>query len=202
MSTTSTRVYFDNIKRFEDRALFDREYQTMPLSRREKIDRLKSQSDKCLSLGAGVLLKEALQKEGIEDYDVLYTKKGKPYLPGHDDIKISLSHSHEMVMCVISDNNVGCDIELIKPINLNIAKRFFSEEEYNEIIESDNKEQAFCRLWTLKESFLKVTGEGLGLPLNSFKTISDEKYEFFEIDEIEGYKAAYCVEVNDGKEKK
>ena len=195
MNLSTISIKFDNIKRYEDKALFEKDLQTMPFSRREKIKRLKFQNDKCLSLLAGVLLRDELLKLGITDYDVFYDEKGKPFLK-NSNLHFSLSHSGEMAMCVISDQNVGCDIEKIKPIDLKIAKRFFTDDEYNEIINSDNPECAFYRLWTLKESFLKVTGEGLLLPLNSFKTVSDDKYTFFEINEIEGYKAAYCLEVN------
>lgn len=209
MLTTSIKVYFDNVKRFEDKALFDSEYQTMPLSRRQNIDKMRFDKDKRLSLGAGVLLRDALKEFGITEYEVVYTEKGKPFIPDLEDkVKFSLSHSSEMVMCVLSfDENgnapsVGCDIEEIKPIDLKIPERFFTEEDYKEILSSDDKDSAFYRLWTLKESFLKLKGEGLSFGLNSVRTVSSKEYEFVEIDEIDGYKAAYCVEVQNGKEEK
>lgn len=202
-------IYFDNVTRYEDKVLFDKSYKTMPLSRRQRIDKMKFDVDRRLSLGAGVLLDNALNELGIYDYEFVYTENGKPYLKDYSDkIKFSLSHSKDMVMCVlVYDENgnapeVGCDIEFIKPINLKIAKRFFSEDEYSEIIESDDKDSAFFRLWTKKESFLKVTGHGMSIPLNSIKTVSDGNYEFFEIDKIDGYKSAYCLEVKHGKKEK
>ena len=44
-----------------------------------------------------------------------------------------------MVLCAISDKEVGVDIEYIDPeIDLNIAKNYFYNEEYENIMNSEN----------------------------------------------------------------
>ena len=60
----------------------------------------------------------------------------------------------------------------MKPGRRHIAERFFCESE-KELIRSlesfdDAADAMFFTLWTLKESFVKCTGEGLGRDLNSF----------------------------------
>ena len=113
-------------------------------------------------------------------------------------------------MAVFAGTEIGCDIEQIQSANLKLAKRFFSSEEYLYIAELEGERQnyAFCRLWTLKESFLKVTGMGMKLPLDSFEfrlsaaeqsitvqqNYDNRQYEFTEYD-LGGYHAAVCVQM-------
>lgn len=51
-----------------------------------------------------------------------------------------------------------------------MAKRFFAADEYAELIQlpNDQQTQAFYRIWTRKEAFIKAIGEGLSHPLDSF----------------------------------
>ncbi|MCD8338227.1 MAG: 4'-phosphopantetheinyl transferase superfamily protein [Lachnospiraceae bacterium] len=156
-----------------DSETFARYYREMSAARREKIDRLRLEKDRKLSLAAGILLDRGLQTYGLREAGVRIVpgEHGKPYLPDFPDIHFSLSHSHEMAMAVFADTEVGCDIEYQKQLNEKLARRFFCPEEYAWMTErEDPKEQKirFYRLWTLKESFLKATGMGLHLPLDSF----------------------------------
>lgn len=66
-------------------------------------------------------------------------------------------------------------IEEIRPIELDIAERFFAPMEYRRLIRESKSRQLeyFYDLWTLKESYLKATGAGLTLPLSSFAIHKD-----------------------------
>ena len=79
-------------------------------------------------------------------------------------------------MCVVSDVEVGCDIEKIQKVRWKLAKRFFSEGEYDilEKLKEEKREkeespeaveELFTRFWVLRESYVKKTGEGLGISL-------------------------------------
>lgn len=202
------KVLVRNISVFEDEEVFQTFYQKMPEERQRKIDCCARWKDKRLSLAAGVLLQEMLQEYGVDDANLRigYGENQKPYLLDYPDIHYNLSHSGEMAMCIAADTEVGCDIEEINPhMNLGIAKRFFTTNEYEAIMREeteDKKKDMFFRLWTLKESFLKVTGLGMKLPLNSFEMILGDsiqvKYEgnlaAYEFREYcyEHYKAAVC----------
>ena len=72
-----------------DEDVFKRMYMKMRPFRKEKIDRIKGRSGKCQSLGAGILLEEALKRAGRSEKEISYKKSGKPYIS--DDEKIFLA---------------------------------------------------------------------------------------------------------------
>lgn len=103
----------------------------------------------------------------------IYNQKGKPYLSDNSqsNIKFNLSHKNQYTIYAISQNDLGIDIEVIKP-NIeveNIVKRFFTKEELNYISQLQKVERLeyFFQLWTAKEAYLKAIGEGLSGGLNS-----------------------------------
>jgi 4'-phosphopantetheinyl transferase len=203
-----TKIYAADVSPLENEDLFFRLYSLVSDYRKSKVDSLLSDGKKRLSLGAGALLKAALAAEGVYDYTVITEKNGKPKLWQRDDIRFSISHSGSKVMCVLSDCDVGCDVEKIRNIDANIAKRFFSPEEYHDLMRcADDKavNDLFFRYWTLKESFIKTLGRGLSLPLNSFcirqdgesvsvrQEIDSRQYSFCEFGPYDGYRYAVCV---------
>ena len=104
-----------------------------------------------------------------------YSEKKKPFLKDSDGIHFNISHSGDWIVCAIAENEVGIDVEKIRKINLNIARRFFSTKEVGHLFKLPEKAQLdyFFDLWTLKESYLKFLGTGLTKSLNSF-TVSEE----------------------------
>ncbi|KSU88604.1 4'-phosphopantetheinyl transferase superfamily protein [Priestia flexa] len=112
-------------------------------------------------------------------------KYGKPFVPEYPDFQYNISHSGEFVVCAVHDKSVGVDIEKVQSIDMNIAKGFFTEEEYKEVIkESENKITAFYRVWTLKESYIKATGEGMSRPLTSFQIQGKDEEPITAIDTV------------------
>ncbi|OGV18846.1 MAG: hypothetical protein A2X47_13975 [Lentisphaerae bacterium GWF2_38_69] len=105
---------------------------------------------------------------GKESFDI--DAYGKPFLTNRNDIHFNLSHSGEIVCCIVDNYPVGIDVENINSIDLNIASNFFSKKECSDLFNLPNKDQInyFYKLWTLKESYIKAEGKGLSIPLNSF----------------------------------
>lgn len=104
------------------------------------------------------LLKIALEEHGITDYEVKYTKTGKPYVDG---IHFSISHSERLVAVAVSENEIGLDVQYIKSVREKTVNRVCNERELAKIANSENKDKAFCKIWACKESYVKMTGEGL-----------------------------------------
>ncbi len=181
---------------------FERIYNEMPESRRKKIDSFRFEPDRLLSLGAGHLIKKYV---GNED-EMTVGKNGKLCADG---VHFNVSHSGNAAILSVCESEVGCDIEMIKDNNsMRIADRFFFDDEYR-LLENETDEkkrrELFFRLWTLKESFMKATGEGFTLALDSFsvnptggsitvkQSYSDREYCFKEY-KIKNYRLAVCTE--------
>lgn len=190
-----------------DERLYEAACARSSAQRKEKTDRYRFRRDRNASLGAELLLRHALERLGIHELDYSYGEAGKPYLAGREGVFFSLSHSGDYVLCAVADHELGADIECVKNAKMKIAERFFCTDEYAHIAAQETEEarQAlFFRYWTLKESFLKVTGLGLRLPLNQFEVVlnseiavvqnvDNRSYFFREYDGVPGCKCAVCA---------
>ena len=95
-----------------------------------------------------------------------YRRHGKPELdpdcaPLAGELRFNLSHSGERALIALARVEVGADVERLKPRRTDdIARRFFVPGEQRRLFSLSpvEREQAFFRLWTCKEAFLKVTG--------------------------------------------
>ena len=211
-----TRIYIADISVLKDPFVFESLLKRVPEYRQKKAMSFKFEKGKMQSLGVGLLLQLACKEAGFEGADehIAYGENGKPYLVDCPNVQFNLSHSGERVMGVISPYEVGCDVEIIKGDRGRLAERFFLPEEsawikHFETLEAQS--EAFYRLWTLKECYMKVTGRGLSLMPDMFALHVDEaenislshdgerpEYAFREIDFHDGYRYAYCFK-NDGK---
>ena len=200
------KIYIARTDALNDESVFQRLYDSASPYRRRKTERLIFRKDKMLSLAAEKLLSIALADNGITDFSVVYGENGKPYLR-NNELYFSLSHSGDMVMCAISEAEIGADTEKVTEIDLDIAKRYFYPEEYEMLtkIETDaERRDMFFRLWTLKESYAKALGIGMLLPFDSFcidikngnitvrQTANNGKFFFKEYELNDGYKYSVC----------
>ena len=200
-------LYAADVSCLQNKALFEKAYRSVGIERQKKVDAKRFQKDKLLSLGAGMLLKKALTENGIRYERAVFLEEpnGKPYIAGNP-VYFNLSHSGTKVFCAVSPVPVGCDVEQVGHYDDNIVKRFFHEKEVSAIFASQTEEQKterFYRIWTLKESFLKATGQGFSLPLDQFcitlwdpivieQEYSGEEFHFKEFDIGDGYRYACC----------
>ena len=129
--------------------------------RREKLARTRNPRTYAQSLGAELLLLAALQELGgpMPPLEITCGEAGKPALAGGPEF--SLSHSGERVLCALSDEAVGADLQQLKPYNPALARRFFSKEEGAWLEEQRERDLAFSLLWSLKESYVKLLGSGI-----------------------------------------
>ena len=210
-----TLVYTADISALNAPEVFERLLAGVPAYRREKAMRFRFQSGRMQSLGVGLLLRVACRNLGMEgaDENVVLGENGKPEFRDFPDVHFNLSHSKERVMCVVSPCETGCDVERVKEGRSRLAERFFKEPENRWIRsfpEGEAQDIAFCRLWTLKECYMKVTGRGMSLSPDKFTLVMAPdgikleheglrpEYKFFELpgDWLPGgdcYRYAFCL---------
>lgn len=131
--------------------------------------------DRARALGASLLLLFALGKEGCELEclpDFAFTAKGKPYIKAYGHLHFNLSHTKNIITCVISDAEVGVDVEHIREIKEATVNRVFSE---NEKKMAEYKQEGYVRLWTMKEAYAKLIGNGLSDILEGIEIVENEK---------------------------
>lgn len=133
----------------------------LPEERLEKTVRLRGENARKATLGAWLLLYAALKQEGLHALPGSYTY-GVYGKPQREDIFFNLSHAGRCALCVVSDREVGCDIERVRPISTRLTDRLFSDEERRLLagLSGAARDEMSVRLWTLRESYVKKTGEG------------------------------------------
>ncbi len=145
--------------------------------------------DKQRFLLGRVLLKKKISELlnlNVSQIRFSYSEYGKPVLQKYPDCHFSLTHSGDWICCAVGQVPVGIDIQHMEPIELDIAKNFFSSTEYNNLlsVHKPDRKDYFYDLWTIKESFIKATGKGLMMPLNAFtvRPCYDEDCKMIECD--------------------
>ena len=166
-------------------------YNKIYKKKKDKINRILDHNQKKKSIIAEILLKDLLNKYNL-DYEKLsfdITSNGKPYIK-NNDIYFSISHSDNYILVCISDKRIGCDIEETIRYDENNLKVFTSKEEIDYINSSNNPIEAYFKIFTLKESYIKlndlallniksinvVKNKELYLEDCIIKTIIDDKY--------------------------
>ena len=128
-----------------------------------RVDSMKSESHQRGFLAVRRLLMEA----GYSDFDLYYDEFGKPHLGNGKHI--SISHSHDFSVIVLSDVNVGADLEILKEKTLKLAPRYMDVSHLNNLSKSDELLKATV-VWGIKESVFKIKNEiGISFKDNIFE---------------------------------
>ncbi len=163
---------FYNAETNELSAYFYEKLPTVSEERRARVERVRNNLAKAELLAAELVRDYALKTVfGIEKAEIETGEFGKPYLKGEKDKFFNISHSGRIVACTVSDVECGLDIECFdKPHDMmNVAGRFFSTMEQSAVMMSPNPIEAFCRLWTIRESYVKMRGTGFAMGLKALK---------------------------------
>tara|TARA_R110002072_G_scaffold7503_2_gene40832 strand:+ start:628403 stop:629050 length:648 start_codon:yes stop_codon:yes gene_type:complete len=116
---------------------------------RERVDGMKSD----LHRRGFMSVRHLLAEEGYVDADLYYDDYGKPHLK--DGKQISITHSFIFSAIIISDAEVGIDIEKQRHKILKIAHKFTPIEEYRTLANEDAIMRKLTMVWGAKESLYK-----------------------------------------------
>ena len=200
-----TTLYIMRLDFLQDPEVYERMRSRVSLSRRLRTDKYRLADERIRALGAGLLMQYAT---GHTDDETELGTNGKPCFPAYPEIQFSLSHSGMLAACAVSSRAVGVDAQEIvtgKESFRLIAKRYFTEEEQQEVFRPEEGESgqegafdpvAFAKVWTRKEAYVKMTGEGLIALLDFGK----EPCFFPKVPEISGYRVSICLEGEEAEE--
>ncbi|PHS67719.1 MAG: 4-phosphopantetheinyl transferase [Flavobacterium sp.] len=148
-----------------------------------------------------------LASEGYTDHDLYYDENGKPHLT--DGKHISITHSFTFSAIIISDIEVGIDIEKKREKILKIAHKFTEVDEYQKLNHKDVIIRKLTIVWCAKESLYKSFNR-VGLTFLNHISVEDfsmyynettaevnfedktEKYKIWFL-EFEGFTCAYAL---------
>lgn len=182
----------------DDKAL-ETYFDKLGKARIEHILKNNKAEDRARALGASLLLLFALQNEGVDLEhlpDFSYTEKGKPYFMEFPQIFFNVSHTENMVMCAISDGEIGVDIEHVREIKKATMQRAFTEKE--KLFAKEN-ENGFVRLWTMKEACAKLRGIGLADILDGMEVCREENTTYVKKLNRDIRKTSYYIITAEGK---
>lgn len=156
---------------------------------------------KQISLLAKQQLLSIIKEKGLSfDTTIAVGEKGKPYFLYNENLHFSISHTKSHIAIALHDKEIGIDIENTRKCNLNLAKRYFHSEEYIYLssLPKEEQDEAFTKIWTQKEAFVKCTGEGIAGGFNKFSVIVDsstidKKYKTQY--QVKDYHLSLCFEV-------
>ena len=144
---------------------------------------------KIQSLTAYLLLRNVCKELGINitNHEFIYDLFNKPYLKDLT-VKFNISHSKNIVCCVVDTIDVGVDCQYIdsnRDFN-KIIKYTLTYEEYNEYLKLDEEEKInyFYQKWVMKEAHFKMIGKGL---TKDFKSLSLDYQTFKITDSLNNY---------------
>lgn len=159
-------------------------FSLMSEEKKQRILAHKKREDKYRTIAGEMLARKMLSgyHNIPEDLIIFETGEyGKPFAIGCAEFNIS--HSDDMVVCCISEEPIGIDVERIKPFNLNIIKKVCTDNEIKYVLENSKVDSLLClneklihrfyEVWTTKEAYFKCIGTGI----QNFKSVSLERLD-------------------------
>lgn len=102
--------------------------------------------------------------------ELAYEQRGKPFLRDYPDIFFNLSHASDAALCAVSEQPVGADIQDIRALKTDISRKICTPRELEQLSHAEDRNRELCRLWCMKESVGKLTGNGFAEGFTAIET--------------------------------
>lgn len=122
------------------------------IKEKEEFTKIKVDKRKTEYLATRLLLQILLNKKA----EIQHLESGKPILIKNQK-NISISHSSDFVVLLLSNNQIGIDVENTHRNIKKIANRFLSEAELKHTQNLENWQAATVLYWSAKEAIYKCT---------------------------------------------
>lgn len=179
---------FDILEGFDASAAASQALVRLPQWRLRKALSFRQDIDKFLCAQSFLMLEELLRERFNLKCcpEFSYATNGKPFLKEYPSIHFNISHCCRGIACAVSDNPIGIDIEVIQ-YDEDLVSVVFNSEERDIIEKYDESDVKFTELWTRKESYLKLTGEGISDNLKNALSTADGVSFKTEVNRSAGY---------------
>lgn len=122
----------------------------------QRINSMKSE----LHQRAFLSVRQLLLQLDYTDADLYYDASGKPHLT--DGKYISISHSHQLAVVIVSNQAVGVDVELVREKVAKIGPKFCASELQYLAPDLTTETQRLTVIWGAKEAVFKIVNrEGI-----------------------------------------
>lgn len=161
--------------------------------RRERILKYRYPIDRKLSLYAALLTRMLLSIQlKIPSHELAFSKDehNKPYLLSAPSQHFNFSHTKNMILCSISPQPIGADIERIVTAPLNVMDSVFCRPEIDHVQSAETQttqNTRFFKIWTSKEAIAKYLGTGLTDEITAINTLDSSHSDFLLSWEEAGY---------------
>lgn len=179
---------------------YNKWFNLIALEKRNYIHSLKKSKDKQRKVLAEKIVKNYIienTSKRLENIEILKDDYGKPFINDFEEF-FSISYCKDLVVCVFDKENIGIDIEYIKPIQLTlknkIEKRFGLKRFNLKSLERENSIEQFYVRWTRFEALIKLLGKGIKF----HKEIDNIQDYFFETFFINNYVISICKKMTKG----
>jgi 4'-phosphopantetheinyl transferase len=163
-----------------DTAVLARREATLASEEKSRAEKFVFEQDRNHFIAARGILRELLGgylRRPAATIEIAYGSRGKPGLAGatsETSVRFNVSHSDGLAVYAFAlGRDVGVDLETIRPdfASEGVAERFFSPGEVEELrsLPPESRTEGFFLCWTRKEAYIKARGEGLEIPLDSFR---------------------------------
>lgn len=169
--------------------------------KKERISRCSNKTKRKLSIISEILLKQLLEEHSTLSYDnleIIYNENDKPYIKDNP-IYFNISHAKKTVITVISDKEIGVDLQHYSPNAIKSIDVFASASEkawfkqYNDIAHA-------TYLFACKEAYIKCYGlslKDINTPLFEYKqnelVIIDSEITFLPLNIFSEHQCILCM---------
>ncbi|MBR0043677.1 MAG: 4'-phosphopantetheinyl transferase superfamily protein [Synergistaceae bacterium] len=180
----NTEIYIVNIASKLDKPV-DKYLKFFTPERQARIMRYKFNADRNRTLWAELLARKIISRKLNINFNKIIISRdesGRPFINNINNNKLnfSISHSGDYIAVSVGENLNGVDIETRArdKLDLNIAKRFFLQHEYNYLLNLNQDLQdlqtEFLKIWTLKESCLKCLNLNEWTQVDTFQLLNSK----------------------------
>jgi len=141
-------------------------------------ERFVRHSDRTTYLAAHALLRVVLEAVGgrpASNWTFCSDGIHRPHLSEQNptNLEFSLAHTHGMAACIVAAGHpVGVDVEPLnrRPLKRDVLATILSPDELAFVVNAPegSGHERFLELWTLREAYVKATGQGLQFPNETF----------------------------------